>query len=390
MPMSPRLATFLMFIVNGAVIGTWVAWIPTIKADLGASGTGFGVTLLFAPLGALVAQQINGQLLMRISSRQLLTISALILPWLMVLPMAAPGLPTLAAALFVTFYVVTSMDVAMNAHAVALEDARGASIMSGLHAGWSIGGVIGAVAVAAAIGLGVGRLPEALLAGALLWLVALAAARNLGTGSSKAEGASGFHLPSRAVWPIAGLIALIALVEGGLTDWGGIYLRGTAGASDEVAALAYGALSVGLTIGRLVGDAMKDRIGSIRMIQLGMLLAAVSITSFLVVGHPAFGLFGLLLAGIGMANALPQLIGASGRIRPYGPSLSAAFTSITLAFVIGPPIIGSTSDAIGMTWTLGILVVASVVVAVLVPRVPRAETNPRFATTAPRELSLER
>ena len=71
--MSPRLATFLMFVVNGTVVGTWVAAIPSVKDGLGASGAEFGVALLFAPLGALVAQQITGQLLVRVSSRRLLT-----------------------------------------------------------------------------------------------------------------------------------------------------------------------------------------------------------------------------------------------------------------------------------------------------------------------------
>ena len=59
--MSPRLATFLMFVVNGAVVGTWIAAIPGTKANLGASGADFGLALLCAPLGALVAQQIAGQ-----------------------------------------------------------------------------------------------------------------------------------------------------------------------------------------------------------------------------------------------------------------------------------------------------------------------------------------
>ena len=33
-----------MFVVNGAVIGTWVAAIPGTKAALGASGADFGLT----------------------------------------------------------------------------------------------------------------------------------------------------------------------------------------------------------------------------------------------------------------------------------------------------------------------------------------------------------
>jgi MFS family permease len=237
------------------------------------------------------------------------------------------------------------------------------------------------VGVAVATAFGVSVVTEALAAGLLLWLVALVATRFLGTGSQRTEGASGIHLPSRAVLPIALLIVLLAFVEGGLTDWGGIYLRQGIGASADMAAFAYAALSVGLFVGRVGGDWAKDRVGSIRLIQVGMLVTAVAVAAFLLIGSPAVALIGMVVAGIGIANAIPQLFGAAGRIRPSGPSLSAAFTFLTLAFMAGPPLIGVTSDEVGISAALGLLAIASLVVAALVHLVPRAETNPRFAIT---------
>jgi len=220
---------------------------------------------------------------------------------------------------------------------------------------------------------------EAFLAGLGLWVVALVASRRLGTGSVRTEGASGIHWPAKAVLPIALLIVLIALVEGGLSDWGGIYLRQGIGAPEGMAAFAYAALSLGLFAGRLGGDWFKDRWGSIRLIQAGMLMAAAAVGVFLIIGDPTMALLGMVVAGIGIANAIPQLFGAAGRIPPHGPSLSAAFTFLTFAFIIGPPTIGVTSDAFGISAALGLLVLASVAVAALVSLVPRAETNPRLS-----------
>lgn len=378
MTMSPRLATFLMFVVNGAVIGTWVASIPTIKRDLGVSDGEFGLALLFAPLGALVAQQITGQLLVRVSSQRLLVVSALAYPMLVVLPIAAPSVPLLVLALFVFGYASTTMDVTMNAHGVGLEGSGGKSIMSGLHAGWSLGAVIGSVGVAIALSRAIEPVAEAFLAGILLWLLALAASRFLGTGTTRTESVKGLHLPTRAVLPLAGLIILIAFVEGGLTDWGGIYMDQGVGADESIAALAFAAFSVGLFVGRIGGDWTKDRIGSIRLTQWGMLLAAGSIAAFLLVPDAWVGLVGMVIAGVGIANTVPQIFGAAGRIPPGGPSLSAVFTSLTLTFMAGPAIIGTTSDLIGIGGAFWLFVAASVVVAALVPRVPAAETNPRF------------
>jgi MFS family permease len=383
MTMSPRLATFLVFVVNGAVVGTWVASIPGIKGALGATDTQMGLVLFCAALGALVSQQVTGQLLVRVSSRRMVLATGLVFPLLTVLPLLAPDPLLLALAMIVFGAFNTAMDVSMNAHGVALETRGGTSIFSGLHAGWSLGGILGAVGVGIAVSLGVDVRLEALLAGIILWLVVLGASRSLGHGSVRTEGASGIHLPPRAVLPIALLIILLAFVEGGLTDWGGIYLRQGIGTSAETAAFAYAALSLGLFAGRVGGDWVKDRFGSIRLIQWGMLVTAAAIAAFLVIGNAAVALLGLVVAGIGVANAIPQLFGAAGRIPPHGPSLSAAFTFLTLTFMAGPPLIGLTSDALGISAAMGLFAVASVVVAAVVPRVTSAETNPRFAAVRP-------
>ena len=152
-------------------MGTWVAAIPGIKTELGATDTEMGLVLFSASLGALISQQVTGQLLVRVSSRRMVVATGLVLPLLIVLPMLAPSVATLAAAMILFGAFNTSMDVSMNAHGVALETSSGRSILSGLHAGWSLGGVIGAVGVGIAVALGIAVAVEALLAGLLLWLL---------------------------------------------------------------------------------------------------------------------------------------------------------------------------------------------------------------------------
>jgi len=380
--MSPRLATFLVFVVNGVAVGTWIALIPGIKDTLGLSGTDLGIVLLVMNAGALVAQQITGQLLMRMPSERLLVLTLLVYPWLVILPLLAPSWLTLAAVLALFGYLNTTVDVVMNAHGVALEARDGKSIMSGLHAGWSLGGVIGAVAVALALRFGLEPLVEVVLVASLLWVLAMVAGRFLGHGSARIEGTSGFHAPTRAVLPLVVLIVLLAFVEGGLSDWGGVYLAEGLGAPDQVAAYAFAALSAGLFLGRIGGDWVKDRIGSVRLIQLGMFLAAAAIATFLLVGTVAVALVGMAVAGLGIANTVPQVFGAAGRIPPHGPSLSAVFTSLTLTFMIAPTVIGVTTDTASISVALAMLVLASVVVALMVPRFPAAETNPRFRRAA--------
>ena len=53
--MTPRAATFLMFVAHGVIFGTWVASIPGVKTSLEATGAMFGLALMFVWLGALLA-----------------------------------------------------------------------------------------------------------------------------------------------------------------------------------------------------------------------------------------------------------------------------------------------------------------------------------------------
>lgn len=379
--MTPRIATFIVFVINGAAVGTWAALIPSIKESLAASATEIGIVILVMNAGALVAQQVTGQLLMRVASERLLTLVLLVYPWLVILPVLAPSALALAAVMAAFGFLNTTVDVVMNAHGVALETKGGRSILSGLHAGWSFGAILGSLGVALALAIGLEPLIEVVIAAVVMWLVAVGVSRFLGHGSVREEGRGGIHWPTRAVLPLAVLIILIAFVEGGLADWGGVYLSEGVGAEASVAALAFAAMSAGLFVARIGGDWAKDRIGSVRLIQLGMLLTAISIAAFLVVGSPIVALVGLFMAGVGIANVVPQIFGAAGRIPPHGPSLSAVFTSLTLTFMIGPTIIGGVADETDIGAALWLLAGASLVVALMVSRFPAAETNPRFRRT---------
>jgi MFS family permease len=77
---------------------------------------------------------------------------------------------------------------------------------------------------------------------------------------------------------------------------------------------------------------------------------------------------GFAVCGLGIANAVPLLFSAAGRLDPPGPSLAATFTIGYTGFIVGPPLIGLLSDRIGLPKTLGLLVLAALAVAALAGR----------------------
>jgi hypothetical protein len=369
--MSPRAATFAVFMINGGMVGTWVAFIPWKQGDLGVSKGTIGLCLLCMAAGALVAMPLTGHILDRRSSAGMTRAATLLACPLLPLPLLAPSPVALGAVLLCFGAVNGAMDVAMNAHGVAVERELPKPIMSSLHGGWSVGGFVaaGLVALTTAL-LGVDPPVWAAIMAALLWLAGLYVTTRLGSASMHSGDAGGFALPSRPVLLIGVLCFLAMMTEGAIGDWGGIYLRQDLGASTAAAATAFTGFSLGMAIARLGGDAINAAVGADRLLRGGMALVAIVLGGVLVAGEPVLAVGGFVLAGLGIANAVPLLFSAAGRVPPAGPSLAAVFTVGYTGFIVGPPLIGFLADQIGLPETLTLLVAFAVVVAVLGGRVP--------------------
>ena len=122
--MTPRAATFGAFFLNGAMIGTWVAQIPFVQERLDISKSTIGLALLCMAAGAMIAMPLTGQLLDRRSSAVVTRIAALALPAAARAARCSRRRRCCWALALVVFGAANgAMDVAMNAHGVAVERA---------------------------------------------------------------------------------------------------------------------------------------------------------------------------------------------------------------------------------------------------------------------------
>ncbi len=362
--MSPRLSTFLVFGVNGAMIGTWVAHIPWLQDHLGVSKATLGLCLLCMAAGALVSMPVTGHFLDRIPSASLTQWTTLVFCLTLPLPLLATSSYMLAAILFVFGASTGAMDVSMNAHGVAIQERLGRPVMSSFHGGWSVGGFIAAGLVALAAASGLDPRIESVIVGIALWLLSVFITRRLGASSTHTEG-HGLALPTKPVLLIGGLCFLVMLAEGAIGDWSGIYLKHDTGASAATAALAFTGFSLGMATARLGGDFINAKLGADMLVRAGMALVALALAGVLLIGQTGPAVIGFVLCGLGIANGTPLLFSAAGRIDPPGPSLAAAFTLGYTGFIVGPPVIGVLSDQIGLPRTLALLVLSLSAVTIL-------------------------
>jgi fucose permease len=376
----PRVATAAMFFVSGSVIGTWAASVPYVRDRLDVSTSTIGLCLLAMAAGSVLAMIVVGRELDRRSSATLTRIGALLVPLTGVLPLLAPSPAMLALALFLLGVANGVLDVSMNAHGVAVEAEHEQPVMSSLHGGWSLGGLVGAGAVALGHLAGIDPRVEAAIFCALLLVGGLWFGRHLGdvsaatreepVGGEEAGAEARFVLPTRAVLLIGSLSAMLFIAEGAMTDWSALYVDRDLGGSSAVAAVAYAGFAGGMAAGRFCGDALNRRIGALRLLRWGSLLAAAALALMLLTGEPLLALPALALAGLGLANGVPLLFSAAGRSREMspGPAIAAVSTMSYGGLLAGPPLLGFVADLTSLPWALSATVALTVVVAVAARR----------------------
>lgn len=371
-PWSPRVATGATFLVSGAVIGTWAANVPYVRDRLGSSTTTIGLCLLAMALGSLLAMPLTGRELHRRPSAQLTRLGAVLVPCAGILPLLAPSVWALAAALFLLGVAIGVLDVSMNAHGVAVERVCERPVMSSLHAAWSVGGLGAAGAVALGHLAGADPRVAAAAVAALLLALGLAAGPHLGGMSVADPAAEGprFVRPSRGALLIGVMVFALFMAEGAVTDWSALYLDRDLGAGAGLAALGYGAFAGGMALARALGDRLNRAVGARRLLVGGSALAAVSLALTVALGVAALALPLLLLAGIGVGNGVPLLFSAAGRIRDMspGPAIAAASTMGYLGLLAGPPLLGFVADATSLPAALAITAALTGLVAVLAAR----------------------
>ena len=342
---------------------------------LGLSDGELGLVLACIAVGAIAAMPLAGAAGARFGSRRA-TRGALLLACVAVGVIAlAPSFLTIAALAVFLGMTMGALDVSMNAHGVAVETQYGRPILSSFHAAFSLGGLAGGAlgALAAAAGLDV-RVHLALVAFVSLVIGLLWSRRFLGA-DVDAVGAADptFVRPPAKLIPLGLLAFACLLIEGASGDWSGVYLRDELGTSAAVAALGFTAFSVTMTAGRIVGDRLVSRFGSVTVVRAGGAIAAGGFALALVVATPVAAIAGFACLGAGMSGVVPIVFRSAGHVGGMAPQLGLAAVSSTgyLGFMVGPPVIGGIAELVGLPSALIVIVLLGGVVFSLAPTTRR-------------------
>ncbi|MFJ1758492.1 MFS transporter [Kitasatospora sp. NPDC088134] len=381
---AARLALTAFFAVDGFLFAAWVVRIPDVRAQVAASHSALGLALLCVSAGAVATMAVVGRLCLRYGSRRVTVASIGVFAPAVALPAHTHSVLGLGAVLLLFGAGYGAANVAMNSAAVDLVAQLRRPVMPSFHAGYSLGGLLGAavggllagrisaawaLAAAAALGLAVTALAGAALlrAPAAGPAATRAAAETVGTAT--AAGRPSAH--ARLLVLLLGLTALCtAYGEGALADWATLHLTDDVHAGAALAATGYAAFAFAMTAGRLSGTWLSERLGGTRVMLFGGLTACAGMTAAALAPSVPVVLAGFVLVGLGLANVFPLAIARAGAVA--GPQGVATASTLGYAgMLVGPPVIGFLADAFSLPAALLTVAAGSALVGLLAVTVRR-------------------
>ncbi|WP_313684843.1 MFS transporter [Pantoea sp.] len=353
----PRDARFLhwstrtVFLINGLGMSAWAPLVPFARDRLHLTGSMLGALLLCLGIGSLAAMPVTGKLVARHGCRRVMLCSTALV--LMMLPLLATASQTgvMAVALMLFGAGLGTLDVAMNYQAVEVEKAARRPMMSGFHAFFSLGGIIGAATVSLLMSAGLSPLAAVGVVMVVMVLLLLRSQPGMMTTRLHQPDQPWLVIPRGWVAFLGLLCFILFLAEGAVLDWGALLLLQSPEMPATWAGLGYAVFSVAMTLGRFTGDKIIQRCGRYPVMLGGALAAAAGMTLAVMIPWPGLALLAFLLVGFGLANTVPMLFNAAGNQHDMPSNLAiSAMTTLGYAGILsGPALIGLISQWISLS-----------------------------------------
>jgi MFS family permease len=374
-----RIAISALFLLNGAILGSWAPQIPLLLPRHAITESTLGLLIFGMGIGAMAAMCFSGRLTARCGSRVMVGTTAVCCAVTLPLAVLAPSVPTLALAMAAMGASIAMMDVATNANAVELEHAADRAILSSTHGFWSVGGFLGGALGGPGIAA-LGSTGHALTVAALsLAIVALSWSRLSGApGADTATNSDAGPGIWRQGWTIylIGLMTLLAFVpESAVLDWSALYLSSDHSAGVSASGLAFALFSACMAAMRFCGDAVRNRVGAVPLLRASGVTAAAGMSLAALAPTAPLATAGFALTGIGLANIVPILFSAAGRHGGANPGAAIAAVSFIGygGMLMAPSLIGVTVEHVGFPAIFLTLAGLLVAIATLAPVVGAGE-----------------
>lgn len=367
-----QFATMAVLFSNGVLYATWGVSMPALKARFGISDGILAVAMAAVALGGILTMAQAGRWIANEGSGSASVKSGIIMAASAAPILLVPNYYALLPLLLVYGIATAANDVAANSQGSYLEKQANRSMIGSLHASFSVGGLLGSLLASAWSASGLPISSSFWVVAALVLVVLLICAPHLQNepleSAGKAEASEVVkieeHPRARSRLRLFGALAFAALaVEGAFYDWAAVYMREVVKAPASWVGFGYAAFAVGMSVGRLCGDRVRDACPHQAVVAASGVICISGLAFSLTVSVPTFVVAGFWISGVGLSNFIPLLFSSAGRLSrdaglPVSQGLALTTRMAYVGLLAGPLVIGPVSQQIGLRNSLTTLSVA--------------------------------
>jgi MFS family permease len=388
-----RNAVVVLFALGGITVSAWGPRLPSIRADLHLGDGAIGLVLAGVTVGSIAGLAASSALLSWLGARRLIASVVLLASiGLATAGVGAGGFGSVAftvAGFVCVGFGIGCLDVMINVEGSAVERKSRKTLMPLMHAGWSVGAVVGSGIGAAAAALDIAFEWQFVGEAVVLAVAALVAVRFIPAAveqdASLVREPVGVRirgwLRGWTDWRLLliGVVMLgVELGEGTANSWLTLAVRDDHHQTDAVAALFFTAFAIGESGARILGGPLVDRVGRVNAVRFTTAIGVIGLILF-ILGAPAWvTLLGVLLWSVGVSMGFPLGMSAAADSGPNPAARVSVVASIGyLANLGGPPVIGFLAESVGLLnafWLVAVLLGVGFAVAGVLKS--RATTKP--------------
>lgn len=360
------LVLYVLFLLPGLAMATWVTRTPALRDGLSASTEQMGIILFGFSAGAMVGILSAGVLVSRLGANRVILLGLILLSaGLMVLAIGYTGasIETTFAGLFLIGAGIGWAEIAVNIEGAAVERQIKRPIMTALHGNFSLGTLIGAVVGMGMTAFDISLSTHLAVVAVVSGMVTLAIVRRAPRASEakvdeqltveKGKTVSVNLLKDPILLGICFVVLAMALAEGAANDWLPLLMIDGHGFGETTGTLIYVTFTLGMTIGRFAGGAIVNRIGIAPALQLSAVIGAVSLLTIIFIDAPWIAAFAVVFWGLGASLGFPLAISAAAASgSDTDRRVRLASTAGYFAFLVGPPMLGFIGEAWGLRYAM--------------------------------------
>ena len=354
---AARRAISAGFLGLGLFMGMWGVMVPLRSADLGLSELMISAFLLIIGLSLCAAIFLVTRVKALQDDGQLIRFASPVYAGGFAVCLVTGSLPVFFAAGVVTGLAAGFLDAGLNSQSSQWEQKARKRSMSGFHALFSLGMLIGAGLVTLLLSGGhdpaVGIVGSAAVYGAYIitnrsWVSAEARMRD------NIQHGKPLRLSFAVILFLGACISLSALIEGGVIDWSALHLNRVLTLPAEDAGRAVLFFSVAMTVARFMGDRLGAFVAPNLILAVPLVIAGVLLTTAVITAHVPLLVWAYIFIGLAVANAFPIIISEAGRAAGDQPlrEISVIVGFAYFGLISGPALFGVLAHFLGLDATI--------------------------------------